>query len=202
MKRTLSAVFALTLMAGFVWAQAPQAPQPAQAQPDAAGRGGRGGGGGRGNLTPHILSFQATPATIKPGESFVLSWSTESGAGTIDNGVGAIPARGTIKVTPKATTTYTLSMGGGAVTRSVTVTVAGTTPVAPAPADQAAGSKPIARIDGKPDFSGIYGFGGGGGRGGRGAGDAPPVPASPYSNLPAQPVLKPGVQNRGAAPNP
>ena len=38
------------------------------------------------------------------------------------------------------------------------------------------------------------------GRGARGARDAPPPPASPYANLPAQPTLKPGVQNR-ATPN-
>src|SRR6185503_10314426 len=98
--------------------------------------------------------------------------------------------------------TYTLTMAGG-VTRSVTVAVAGTTPVSPAAADAAAtgSAKPIARIDGKPDFSGMYGFTGmaGGGRGGRGAGDAPPQPASPYANLPAQPTLKPGVENRGTA---
>jgi uncharacterized protein YndB with AHSA1/START domain len=210
MKRTLLFVFVLTVFAGLsrlalfsslTWAQAPPQGQqgaPGQGQaPQGAADAGRGGRGGRGALPPRIHDFQAKPTLIKPGESFVLSWSTESGAGTIDNGIGAIPPRGTIRVTPKATTTYTLSMGGGAATRSVTVTVEGTTPVAPAPAtDQAASSKPIPRIDGKPDFSGIYGFGGGGGRGARGGGDAPQVPASPYANLPAQPALKTGVQNR------
>jgi hypothetical protein len=135
-----------------------------------------------------------------------LSWATEAGTGIIDNGVGPIAPRGTIKVTPKATTTYTLTMGNGAVTRSVTVTVAGTTPVTPGAADASA-TRPIPRIDGKPDFSGIYGFTGmyalgGGGRGGRGGGgEAPAQPASPFSNLPTQPTLKPGVQNR-ATPNP
>jgi hypothetical protein len=90
------------------------------------------------------------------------------------------------------------------VTKSVTVTVAGTTPAAPAAADASGASRPIARIDGKPDFSGIYGFTGmaslgGGGRGAAGAAAAPAPPASPYANLPAQPTLKPGVQNRGVA---
>ena len=127
----------------------------------------------------------------------MLSWTTENGPGTIDNGIGAVPTRGTTKITPKATTTYTLSVGS--VTRSLTVTVAGTTPIAPGAADAAA--KPSPRIDGKPDFSGIYGFTGmaGFGRGGRG--NAVPAPASPYSNLPAQPTLKPGVKNT-ATPNP
>jgi hypothetical protein len=128
-----------------------------------------------------------------------LSWLTEAGTGTIDNGVGAVANRGSIKVTPKATTTYTLSLGGGAVTRSVTVTVAGTKPVA-SPAAATAADRPIPRIDGKPDFSGIYGFGGGGGRG-RGGAPAPATPDSPYAKLPAQPTLKPGVENR-ATPSP
>jgi hypothetical protein len=95
-----------------------------------------------------------------------------------------------------------MTMTGGAVTRSVTVTVAGTAAVAPA-ADATAAPKPIPRIDGKPDFSGIYGFTGMAGLGGRGrgAGDAPAQPASPFASLPAQPTLKPGVENR-ATPNP
>jgi hypothetical protein len=70
-----------------------------------------------------------------------------------------------------------------AVTRSVTVTVAGTKPVATAStADSTAAKKAIPRTpDGKPDFSGVYAFGGGGGgRGGRG-------------NAPG-PQLKPGAE--------
>jgi hypothetical protein len=200
MKRALSFVFVFTLLVYLAWAQAPQAPPAGQqpgAQPPAAG-GAQGGRGQRAAITPRIVSFQATPTSIKPGESFVLSWSTEAGTGTIDNGIGDVSTRGTIKVTPKATTTYTLSMAGGTVTRALTVTVAGTAPVAAA--GNAAADKPIPRIDGKPDFSGVYGFGGvgGGGRGARGA-DAPAAPQSPYANLPAQPTLKPGVQNRASA---
>src|SRR5262245_1386173 len=110
MKRAMSIAFALTLMVCIARAQAPQAAPAGQQQ--APAQGGRGGGGGRGAITPRILSFQASPASIKPGESFVLSWATEAGTGTIDNGIGPIAPRGTIKVTPKATTTYTLTMGG------------------------------------------------------------------------------------------
>ena len=203
MKRALTLVFVLTLLVSLASAQAPQAPA-GQGAPAAQGAadGARGGRGGRAPVDPHINLFQASPTRIKPGESFVLSWQTESGQGTIDNGIGGVAPRGSIKVTPKATTTYTLSMANGALTRSVTVTVEGTTPVAAGTAGDA-GPKPIPRVDGKPDFTGVYGFGGlGGGRGGRGAGEAPATPASPFSNLPAQPTLKPGAQNRGAAPNP
>ncbi len=79
-------------------------------------------------------------------------------------------------MTPPATTTYTLSTKGpnGAVTKEVTVTVAGTTPVtAAAPTETP--KKELPRLpNGKPDFSGVYGFAGG--RGG------------------TPPVLKPGAE--------
>src|SRR5438034_5134822 len=105
MKRALAIVFVLTPLVCL--AQAPQAaPQPGAAAGQAAPARG-----GRTPITPRILSFEANPVSIKPGESFVLSWATEAGAPTIDNGVGTIAPRGTIKVTPKATTTYTLTSG-------------------------------------------------------------------------------------------
>ena len=100
---------------------------------------------------------------------------------------------------PDATTTYTLT--NGTVTRTVTVTVAGTQPSAPsAPSEPPEPSEPARGFprtpEGKPDFSGVYAFGGGGARGagaGRGRGNAP-----------AGPVLKPGAEtyrvNRSANP--
>jgi hypothetical protein len=82
---------------------------------------------------------------------------------TLDQGIGIVAARGSRTVTPSATTTYTLTVLGygstGNDTRSVTVTVAGTTP-APAgstAASKAPANKPVPRTaDGKPDLSGIY----------------------------------------------
>jgi hypothetical protein len=196
MRRTFVIVFLLTPL--LYLAQAPQgAPQAAPQRGAAAAAPAQEGRGARTPITPRILSFEASPASIKPGESFLLSWATEAGTPTVDNGIGPVPLRGTIKVTPKATTTYTITTGG--VTKSLTVTVAGTTPVAPVAADASSAARTIARIDGKPDFSGMYGFTGmaGSGRGGRGAADAAPAPpASPFANLPAQPTLKPGVDNR------
>lgn len=194
MKRALTIVFVLTLLGCMAWAQAPQAPAAAP-----AAQAGRGGGGRGTPLTPRIVSFAASPVSIKPGESFVLSWATEAGTPTIDNGVGPVPLHGTIKVAPKATTTYTLGFTNNAdVKKSLTVTVAGTTPIAPAAADAGAAARTIARIDGKPDFSGMYGFTGmaGLGRGAGGAAAAPVPPPSPFANLPATPTLKPGVENR------
>ena len=202
MKRSLGIVFVLTLVVCMAWAQAPQGAPAAARAWGRAGQAPRGRRrrGGRAALPPRIVTFEASSTSLKPGESFVLTWVTEAGAATIDNGIGDVYPRGTFKVTPKATSTYTLSMGGGAVTKAVTVTVAGTTPVTAAAAS-AVGTKPIARIDGKPDFSGIYGFTGMAGFGARGArgGDAPAQPASPFANLPTTPTLKPGVQNRAVS---
>ena len=65
--------------------------------------------------------------------------------------VCAVPPRGTAKITPRVTTTYTLTMGE--VTRTLTVTVAGTTAAAPATteaAGAAGATQPIPRI-GRPD---------------------------------------------------
>jgi hypothetical protein len=205
MKQALTVMSVLAVWVGMVWAQAPQgaAGQPTGAPPQGAAAGQAGRGGGRAAITPRILRFEASSTSIKPGESFVLSWATEAGTPTIDNGIGAVPPRGTARITPTATTTYVLAMGGG-VTRSLTVTVAGTT--ATAPADAAANAdaaRPIARIDGKPDFSGVYGFTGMASLGGRGARGAagPPPPPSPFDALPTRPTLKPGVENQ-ATPNP
>jgi hypothetical protein len=205
MKRVLITASVLALGVCMVSAQAPQGgaagqPPGAPAPGAAAGQGGRAG---RPPITPRVVRFEASSTSIKPGESIVLTWATEAGTPTIDNGVGAVPPRGTARLTPKATTTYTLTMAGG-VTRSVTVTVAGTK-AAPTAADAAAAAdtRPIARIDGKPDFSGIYGFTGMASLGrGRGAGaPAPAPPPSPFADLPTRPTLKPGVTNT-ATPNP
>src|SRR5262245_56409157 len=147
MKRALSIVFVLANSVCLALAQAPQGTPAGQqtGAPAPAAAAGQAGRGGRAPITPRILSFEANPVSIKPGDSFVLSWSTEAGTPSIDNGIGAVYQRGTISVTPKATTTYTMTMTGGAVPRSVTVTVAGTTPVAPV-ADAPAAPKPIPAI--------------------------------------------------------
>jgi hypothetical protein len=164
-----------------------QAPAGGRAQ----GPAGRGRGGAPAPQT-RIARFDARPATIRAGESAVLSWVIENppsatgfgGFGTIDQGVGRVTPRGTLRVTPTATTTYTLT--AGSVTKTVTVTIPGTTPVAPASAAAVPKATGIPRAaNGKPDFSGVFGwanlFGGPGGRGG-GAG------------APAGPALKPGAE--------
>ncbi len=80
---------------------------------------------------PTVSSFAANPSTINAGESSTLTWSTVNATGvTIDNGVGAQPANGSVSVAPTQTTTYTLTAtgSGGTATATTTVTVTAPTP--------------------------------------------------------------------------
>ena len=143
----------------------------AQTAPDpgAAGRGGAPQGrGGRGavqpGLEPRIVSFEAKPAAVRPGQPVLLVWRTENPSGvSIEPGIGSVTPRGTRQVTPSATTTYTLAMRGGP-SRSIVVTVEGSTPTAAsagAPSNPPAAPAGEARMpDGKPDLSGVYNFAG------------------------------------------
>jgi len=73
-----------------------------------------------------VTSFTATPGTVERGDSVTLSWSVANATSvSIDQGVGTVPASGSMQVTPEATTTYTLTaLGAGpAATAGVTVTV-------------------------------------------------------------------------------
>jgi hypothetical protein len=111
-----------------------------------------------------ILSFTASSNSIQPGHSVTLEWAVVNADRiTLDRDIGVVTARGTRTVAPKVTTTYTLTAlgfgGPGKDTRSITISVPGTTP---APSESAAAgeppaSRPVPRTpDGKPDLSGIY----------------------------------------------
>src|SRR5688572_5452473 len=189
---------------------------PAAAQQPAGRQGGappaqpavRGGYTEAATLQVRIMEFRADRTSIKPGESVTLSWIVENprgGGGTdpvaITPSVGRVAPRASIRVTPKATTTYTLTATGlttppaagkpqvtGALTRAVTVTVAGTQPIAASEAPAAASERPTPRTaDGKPDLTGVYGFGAA--VGGRGA-QPPPAPGA----VARTPTLKPGAE--------
>lgn len=82
-------------------------------------------------VQPVINAFAVTPPTIRAGKSAVLSFTTTNATSvTIDQGLGAQPASGSVVVTPAATTTYTLTaMNGG---QTVTATAAVTVVTAPA----------------------------------------------------------------------
>src|SRR5207302_4043569 len=78
---------------------------------------------------PLDLLFQANPATITPGQSATLTWSTKGALSlSIDNGIGsqASVASGSVTVSPAITTTYTATANGTnaqVITSQVTVTV-------------------------------------------------------------------------------
>jgi len=202
MKHCAQALIIATVIAAFpLLAQQPQAPAPNAGAPGSSGQIQQ-----RIRPPARIMNFSAEPANVKPGESALLTWATENPNGvTIDQGVGRVTPRGTMKVTPSATTTYTLTVAGpdGALTRSITVNVAGTVAAA-SNAPTAPAKKEVPRINGKPDLSGVYGAGGGagaGGAGGRGArgggrGGAAPVAAAAAAPgaLPTTPTLKPGAE--------
>ena len=165
-------------------AQNPPAQTAPKVAPGAVPAGFDGSAYGKArDIQARIVTFAAQPASIRPGQSFMLVWHTENPSGvTIDPEPGRVTPRGSRQLTPSATTTYTMTVRGAGdqvLTRSVTVNVAGTTPAA---ARTDAGKKPVPRTaDGKPDFSGVYGGGAGGG-GARGAA------------APAGPVLKAGAE--------
>jgi hypothetical protein len=88
---------------------------------------------GAGGALPTIDSFDASPRTIRRGESATLVWSTSNATSvSIDQGVGSRPVRGSASVAPTSTTTYKLSATGpgGTVTRETTVEVIVTAEVA------------------------------------------------------------------------
>ena len=104
------------------------------------------------------------PESIKPGQSVTLEWSTENPVGvTIDPTPGKVRPRGSKTLAPSATTTYTLTVKGPkdqVVTKTVTVTVAGTvavnlTPESGAAATPASNPTPL-MPDGKPNLTGVY----------------------------------------------
>ncbi len=81
-----------------------------------------------GPQSPVISSFTADPATVVAGNSATLSWQTTGAAinaVSIDQGIGPVPASGTLTVSPTQTTTYTLlaANSAGSVMSTVTVTV-------------------------------------------------------------------------------
>lgn len=87
---------------------------------------------------PILSGFTASPASVAPGQSSVLSWTVTGATGlTLDPGIGAVTGSSRT-VTPAATTTYTLTATNvaGSRTAQATVTVT-TTPSAAVISDHA-----------------------------------------------------------------
>ncbi|HOO54838.1 MAG TPA: hypothetical protein PLM24_06330 [Methanothrix sp.] len=67
---------------------------------------------------PKIELFEADPATIRPGESSILSWKV-SGVGLADDisiepGIGPVAPEGDFALLPEETTTYKISASNAA----------------------------------------------------------------------------------------
>jgi hypothetical protein len=153
--RTL-ALMLLASLASLVTVAAAQAPPPA-GFPGAAPAG-----------PPAVIrSLGAEPSAIEPGESATLRWDAlNTYSLSLDPDLGTVATRGSRRVSPAATTTYTLTAtgAGGSISRSVTVTVAGTTPPAAPSAESTPRSDGTPRAaaeiprfaDGRADLSGLY----------------------------------------------
>ncbi len=75
---------------------------------------------------PAIQAFTAEPATIELGETAQLKGSFSLGAGTVEPGAASVKSEEILKVSPRRTTTYKLTVthpGGPSVTREAVVTV-------------------------------------------------------------------------------
>ena len=109
-----------------------------------------------------IHELSAEPAMIEAAPDWysLLRWEVSNAYSlTIEPGIGVVPTRGTRRVTPAATTTYTLTAigPGSPVTRTVTVTVTGTTASSAAPQAASPQPTPIPRLaGGRPDLSGVW----------------------------------------------
>ncbi|MCD0163327.1 hypothetical protein IHN63_18710, partial [Deinococcus sp. 6YEL10] len=75
---------------------------------------------------PSVVSFSASPRTVRSGASSTLSWNVKNAERIQIEGLdGSFPARGSVKVSPAQTTTYTLLAGSlRSVPQTVTVTQA------------------------------------------------------------------------------
>jgi len=73
-----------------------------------------------------------TPNTISPGQAALLTWNTDYASDVSIDGIGKVDPSGTMKVTPKESTTYHLvaknDTGTKEATARITVTEAATTP--------------------------------------------------------------------------
>ena len=67
---------------------------------------------------PTIAAFTSTSTTVNLGDSVKLTPFFTNGKASVDNGVGTVESKLSIAVTPKATTTYTLTVTNDAGTKS------------------------------------------------------------------------------------
>jgi peptidoglycan-associated lipoprotein len=115
--------FVLLLSLGFTGCK--KKTQPV-APPPVTGTGG-GAAAGAGTGPSPTIDLTASPTTVQRGQESVLTWdSTHADSVVIDGGVGNVGPRGTIRVAPLESTTYTATAtgSGGSTRASARVTVA------------------------------------------------------------------------------
>jgi len=86
------------------------------------------------------ITLQASSTFIQKGETVTLSWSSTNATSlTLSPGVGPVSPEGSTRVTPEASTTYTINATGpgGAADASTRITVAAPPPPPPPPAPKA-----------------------------------------------------------------
>jgi len=127
MKKVIVITFFISLIS-LTCSQAATIPPPAPVTPTPASAPSTD----RSNsLTPYIITFEASKDNIQAGTSITLSWEvTNATLVSIDQNIGTVPAKGSRKITPKATGTFILTAtnNSGSTTTSVHVTVSGTIP--------------------------------------------------------------------------
>jgi len=86
------------------------------------------------SVIPVILSFSASPSSINPGGSAVLSWTTSNATSATISGIGSVGTSGSTSVSPTVTTTYilTATSATSSVTGATSVAVTGTSTTPPA----------------------------------------------------------------------
>jgi len=78
-------------------------------------------------------SLSASPNTVDKGESTTLTWQTTNATDISVDGIGAVQANGSQKVTPAESTTYHLTAKGPGGTQEATARVTVNAPAAPPP---------------------------------------------------------------------
>ena len=70
-----------------------------------------------------IISFMASPENVKQGESVTLTWDVENAVNVRISGIGVVPAKGSIKVSPFCVTEYVIKAKNDVSSDSETITV-------------------------------------------------------------------------------
>jgi parallel beta helix pectate lyase-like protein len=86
--------------------------------------GCEGGGSGCQSAPLPTSTLTAQPTAINSGQSSILSWSTQNGT-TVDlqPGIGHVQVKGSLRISPTKTTTYTLTVTGKGGTSKTSATV-------------------------------------------------------------------------------